>query len=209
MDFDQMMDAWKAQDDRPLYGVNRDLLQLVLRHEQAGMRRTLRLEKWVTYVVGAGMGAFAAFWLWVAIYRGESTFNTVAAGVSTGAFVLWIVAMWLSLRRQARRERSFGNTLRGEIGRSLSLVDYQLSRGGRLGAALLWTAPVMVGALLIYWLAAEINDNTDFWFDVWMIFFVVASTVWSTYATSRKTKQKLEPRRQRLSELLQALDASE
>ena len=32
MNFDQMLDAWKAQDEAPLYGVNRDLLQLVLRH---------------------------------------------------------------------------------------------------------------------------------------------------------------------------------
>ena len=30
MDFDQMLDAWKAQDDKPLYGVNQDLLRLVL-----------------------------------------------------------------------------------------------------------------------------------------------------------------------------------
>jgi hypothetical protein len=33
MNFDQMMDTWRTQDEAPLYGVNRDLLLLVLKHE--------------------------------------------------------------------------------------------------------------------------------------------------------------------------------
>ena len=33
MNFDQMLDAWKAQDDKPLYGVNQDLLRLVVLNE--------------------------------------------------------------------------------------------------------------------------------------------------------------------------------
>lgn len=207
MNFDQMLDAWKAQNDKPLYGVNADLLRRVLRHEQAGLRRSLRWEQWTLYIVGALMAAVAALFLWAFLYYRGPALYTVAAAVGMGAFLLWLPALWLSRGRQARHERGFGNTLRDEIGRSLSLVDYQLSRGGRWSAATLWMAPVMVGATLIYWLAAEINDNTDFWFDVGMIVFLAGSTVWSTYATSRETKRKLEPRQQRLRELLETLDA--
>ncbi len=29
MNFDEMLKTWRAQDETPLYGVNRDLLQLV------------------------------------------------------------------------------------------------------------------------------------------------------------------------------------
>ena len=41
MDFDQMLDAWKAQDEAPLYGVNSDLLQHQL--EQVAVHAVQRL----------------------------------------------------------------------------------------------------------------------------------------------------------------------
>lgn len=208
MDFDQMMNAWRAQDDKPLYGVNEDLLRLVLRHEQADIRRSLRWDQWTTYVVGTAMAALAGAILWWFLYRRGPELYTVAAVVGTSAFALWVGALWLSRRRQTMRERGFGNTLQEEIRRNLSLVDYQLSQVGRWSTAMLWSAPILVGATLIYWLLAEINDNTDFWFDAGMIVFLVGSVAWTTYETSRKTKQQLLPRRQRLSELLEMLSAS-
>jgi hypothetical protein len=209
MNFDQMMETWRTQDEAPLYGLNRDLLQLVLQYEQAHIRRELRIEQWVAYIIGAGAAIFAGFWLWQTIHRADPVLYTVAAGVGGSAFALWAGAFWLSRRRQAMRERSFGNTLQEEILRNLSLVDYQLSRAGRWSAGMLWVAPIMVGTVLIYWLLAAINDNTDFWFDAGMIALVVVSLVWTTYDTSRKMKQEFEPRRQRLRQLLDMLNAGE
>jgi hypothetical protein len=209
MDFDQMLESWKAQEEAPLYGVNRDLLQLVLQNEQAKIRRSLRRDQWITYLVGPGMALFLAFWLWVAILRDEPFLNTAAAALGTGVFVLWVGALWLSRRRQARRERSFGNTLQAEVRRNLSLVEYQLSIGGRWSAAMLWSAPGLVGGGVLYWLMAEINDNTDFWFDFWILAFLAWTLVFPTYVNSRAVKKKLEPRRQRLRELLRTLDAGE
>ena len=209
MDFDQMLDAWKAQEDKPLYGVNQDLLRLVVLDEQAKIQRTMRGGQWVAYIVGPGMALFTGFWLWVAIVRDEPVLNTLAAGVATAAFVLWVGAFWLSRRRQAQRERGFGNTLQEEIRRNLSLVEYQLSIGGRWSAAMLWSAPALVGGGLLYWLMAEINDNTGFWFDMSIMGFLVWTLVFTTYANSRAMKKKLEPRRQRLRDLLETLNDSE
>lgn len=210
MNFDQMMDAWKVQDERPLYGVNRDLLQLVLQHEQAEIRRTLRRDQWMTYIMGPGMALFGAFWVWVAILKGAPLLHTVAAGAGAAAFALWVGAYWLSRRRQAQRERGFGNSLRDEIGRNLSLVEYQLRNGSR-GRATLWIAPVMLGALLIYWLTFQINTSSGFsW---WNHAIIVLATLWFVtwlpYAGSRAVEQKFGPRRDRLRALLTALDASE
>ena len=209
MDFDQMMDAWRAQDDEPLYGVNRDLLRLVLKNEQAGLRRTLRREQWIAYIGGVGMAVFAGFWLWVLIYTRGLVLQTGSAAVGTGVLALWVGAFWLSRRRQARRERNFGNTLQEEVRRNLSLVEYRLSTGGRLGSAFLWTAPPVIGAVLLYWLMAEINHNTEFWQGAWFMVLVVGWTVVTTYAGSRAAERKLEPRRRRLSELLDTLTAGE
>ncbi|HYD23879.1 MAG TPA: hypothetical protein VEB68_03720 [Croceibacterium sp.] len=211
MNFDQMLETWKAQDEAPLYGVNSDLLQLVLEHERADIRRQLRREQWATYGLGMGMAAFAGFWLWVAILRAAPVLTTVAAGAGTAAFALGMAALWLSLRRQRRRERQFGNTLREEIARNLSLLDYQLSRFGRWSAAMLWTAPMMVGCGLVYWLMIEVNHDPgeSRWDHAWIVIVLVWMGVFLPYAGSRDVQKKLEPRRQRLAELLETLNAGE
>lgn len=207
MDFDEMIEAWKSQDDRPLYGVNRDLLLLALRHEQADIRRALRREHWTTYIAGTTMAGLAGAVLWWFLDHRGSTFHMVAAAVGMSAFALWVGALWLSRRRQALREREFGNTLQEEVRRNLSLVDYQLSQVGRWSTAMLWSAPVLVGSSLTFWLIVEINDNTGFWFDAGFIAFIVVSVAFTTYESSRQAREQILPRRRRLTELLAMLDA--
>lgn len=205
MDFDEMMTAWKQQDEQPLYGVNRDLLRLVVQGEQADIRRTLRREKWMTCVSGAGMTAGASAVLWLSLHRHEPSFGALAA-VSAGAFAAWAVALWQSHRRQARRESGFGNSLQEEVRRALSAIEYQLSITGSWIALTLWSAPVMFGASLLYWLIAEINGNTSRFFDVSMIAFIVLSTMWTNRVTSRKRRRALLPRQRQLEELLRMLE---
>lgn len=210
MDFDQMLEAWKAQDDKPLYGVNGDLLRLVLQGEQAKIRRKLRRDQWIIYIGGPVMVLFAAFWFWVGITNGIPALHVVAAGLGAATFMVWLGAYWVSRRNQARRERAFGNSLKDEIGRSLSLVEYQIANG-RWRVAVLWTAPVMIGSLLIYWLTFQINTDTGFswWNHAMMVFAALWSIGFTAYAGDRDVKRRLEPRRQHLSELLQTLEASE
>ena len=205
MDFDQMMAAWKQQDEQPLYGVDRDLLRLIVQSEQSDLQRTLRREKWMTYAAGAVMTAGACAVLWLALHRREPMFAALAA-VSAGTFTAWAVAMWRSHRRQARRERGFGNSLHAEVRRTLSAIDYQLSITGRWAALTLWSAPVIVGASLLYWLIAEINDNTPTVFDLSMIVFIILSTLWTNVTTSNNRKRTLLPRRRQLQDLLSIFD---
>jgi len=124
MDFDEMLESWRAQEHKPLYGVNQDLLRLVLQNEQDKIRRKLRRDRWVTYLLGPGMVLFAAFWLWVAIVNGIPPLYVAAAALGATTIALWVGALWVSHMRQARRERAFGNSLKDEIGRNLSLTEY-------------------------------------------------------------------------------------
>lgn len=72
---------------------------------------------------------------------------------------------------------------------------------------MLWSAPILVGSILTLWLIVEINDNTDLWFKAGFIAFIAASIAYTTYESSRETREQLEPRRRRLTELLVMLDA--
>lgn len=211
MNFDQMLEIWKAQDEAPLYGVNRDLLQLVLQNEQAEIRRELRRETWTFCIVGIGMAGWMAVWLWVLMYVRGPVLQIVIAAVGPGVIALWLGIFWLSRKRQARRERSFGTSLQEEIARNLSLVEYQLSRYGRWSASMLWMAPMIVGAGLLFWLLVEVNldPGESRWDHAWIMIALAWGGVVAPYAGSRAVKKKLEPRRQRLSELRDMLEAGE
>ncbi len=208
MDFDQMMEAWKAQDERPLYGVNGDLLRLVLRNEQAGIRRALRWDQWTTYAVGGVMAAVALASLWAFLhFRGLSLQAVLALSAGVGATALWIGALWLSRRRQSVREREFGSTLQDEVRRNLSLIDYRLSQVGRWSNLLLWSAPIVASASLIVWLIMEINRTDDIWLTAGTAAFLIVSIASTTYDSSRAARKELLPRRQRLAELLEMLNS--
>ncbi|HET6523831.1 hypothetical protein [Sphingopyxis sp.] len=208
MDFDEMLKSWKEQEDKPLYDVNRDLLQLVIRNEQAGMRRALRWDQWTTYIVGTAMTALAGAVLWWFLDHGGAGSYAILAVVGIAAFALWIGALWLSRRRQAERERVFGNTLEEELRRNLSLIDYRLSQVGRWSNLMLWSAPIVAGSVLIFWLILKINDATGFWFNAGFVIFMVGSVAYTTWESSRAAREELLPRRRRLSGLLDTLTSA-
>jgi hypothetical protein len=149
--------------------------------------------------------------LWAFVYFGSPLHFAIMAAVGAAASLLWMAALWLSLRRQRRRERHFGNTLREEIARNLSILDYQLSRYGRWGSALLWSAPVMIGGTALYWLGVEVNydPGESRWEHAWMLAIFLWAAVFLPYSSSRDVRKKLEPRRQRLGELLDMLNRGE
>jgi hypothetical protein len=117
----------------------------------------------------------------------------------------------MSRWRQAKSERNFGNTLQEEVRRTLSRVDIEISRFGHWSAAMLQTAPLMVGALLIAWSVGRSQSDGphDSFGGSWMYFMVAVMTIYSVRKAHRYAKQKLEPRQRHLRELLAALDARE
>ena len=211
MNLDEMLDTWRAQDKAPLYGVNQDLLRLVLQHEQADLRLSLHLERWVIYGVNAVLLGFLVFFFVATYYHNDlrTAWDYVVASVGTLAVLVGGGAFYVSHKRQALRERGFGNSLQEEIKRNLSLIDYQLSRTGRWDAALLAAAPMTLAGALLYWLVIQINRNPFGPYDAWFIVFIVVASAWSVISASRKLKQELLPRRRRLSELLEILNAGE
>ena len=57
MNLDEVLDAWRSQDQAPLYGVDEGRLQQALREEEAKRRRGLVIEARTTYGFAALMFA--------------------------------------------------------------------------------------------------------------------------------------------------------
>lgn len=208
MTFDQIIGAWTTQEAEPLYGVNHDLLRLALANEQADFLRKERWERLLAYAAATGMIAVAGgVLLWFARYDG-SVGHMLLAGLALVSAIGWVAALASARARQAGRERAFGTTLEGEIGRAIQQIDHRLSTAGRFTTALVWAAPVALAASLLLWLISAINRNTPLLFDVAMIGFVCGSIAWSAWQDSRKQRDLLLPRRQRLDALRALLERS-
>ena len=123
MDFDQMLETWRAQTTAPPYDVNREVLRQTLQTEEARIRRVMRTWRrglWLYGILGTGMAVWAGFWIAITITNGWPAIYAIAAAVSLGMFALAAGASWVGRGREP--ERDFANTLQGEVRRSLALV---------------------------------------------------------------------------------------
>lgn len=214
MDFDQLLETWRAQNTAPPYDVNRDALRLALETEEGTVRRVVRSRRrviWFLGIFGTGMAIWAGFWIAITITNGWPAIYAIAAAVSFGMFVLGVVALRASGGRGP--ERNFGNTLQEEVRRSLALVDYQLSDIRRLIMLLLGAASISVTTLLFSWTVNSSQDIPDsFSGYVWQVVAIAVVFGWAAKKVRggmRKARPKLELRQRRLREILAALDARE
>ena len=214
MDFDQMLETWRAQTTAPPYDVNREVLRQTLQTEEARIRRVMRTWRrglWLYGILGTGMAVWAGFWIANTITNGWPAIYAIAAAGSLGMFALAAGASWVGRAREP--ERDFANTLQGEVRRSLALVDYQLSVTRRWILSMLRMFSFIAGVALFSWTVARSQDNFHrpdsfgvgwFWYAVVLALF----GVWTSYKT-RKATPKLELRQRQLREVLAALDARE
>ena len=218
MDFDQMLETWRAQSTAPQYDVNREALRQTLQTEEARVRRVMRTwrrGRWVYGILGTGMTVWAGFWIAITLTNGWPAIYAIAAAASLGMFALAAGASRVG--RGPKLEPKFANTLQEEVRRSLALVDYQLSVTRRWILSMLRTFSFIAGVALFSWTvgrsqeAAHRPDSSgDGWF--WYAYLLVVFAVWWSYKVRdemRKATPKLELRQRYLRELLAALDANE
>ena len=218
MDFDQMLEIWRAQNTAEQYDVNRDALRKTLQAEADRLRkqmRTYRRSLWVMWILGTGMAIWAGVWIAITITNGWSMIYVIASAASVGLFGLGIGAVWASRAPREERQQNFGSSLQEEVKRNLALIDHQLSQARRSMLLILGTASIMVGVGLFSWTTSasqEIAETSSF--EGWSLFtiIIVGLLAWGfrkEREEMRKAKPKLELRQQRLRELLETLDAGE
>jgi cytochrome bd-type quinol oxidase subunit 2 len=214
MDFDQILEAWRAQNTAPPYGLNHDALWQSLRAEEARNQRFQRHRRrvvWFMWLFGTGMAIWAGFWIAITIANGWPVVYAMASGACLALFALGASALWASRGREP--EQKFANSLEEEVRRSLARVDGQLAMTKRQVLFVLGAASIVVGARLVAWVTVRSQDipvsSGGSW---WWTALVAAVFVWVAFKARdamRNAKPKLELRQRRLRELLAALGARE
>jgi hypothetical protein len=212
MNLDDVMAVWQSQDAASLYGVDKTLLHLALRQEQAKLQKQRRFERWSTYVFSAGLGLVMVVSLAMMILTRERRVMTgwdVAIGILGGAAALLAGgAMYGGHRAQARREQRFGESLRDQLHRRLAQLDDRapITRITLVVVLLGGICPIAINLFL-----QRLNEkpfSDDGYMIVWLTLFSVVYTaaiaVWLRYQAP-----DVLPDKRRLEALLKELDGQE
>jgi peptidoglycan/LPS O-acetylase OafA/YrhL len=210
MNLDELMSVWQTQDAAPLHDVNKTLLHLALRQDEVKLQRDRRRERWTVYVFSAALLAAMVVFLGMMLAARERKVMTgwdFAIGIGGAAAALLAgAAMYVGHRAQARREQTFGESLRDQVNRRIAQFD---DRTTVTRATLVSVLLGGVGGIAILLLGYRVNQkplSDDGYLLVSMIVtcvvFPVAAGVWEM----RRQARELVPRKRRLEALLQELD---
>ena len=212
MNLDELMAVWKSQDAAPLHDVNKTLLHLALRQDEAKLQKSRRIERWIIYVFSAGMVAAMALFLAMMIsfhrHRPEKVvtgWDYALTSLGAAAALLSAGAMYMGHRAQARREQCFGESLRDQLNRSIAQFDDRATIVREtLVSVLLWgICPTAI--LILIWRINDKSITDDGNMLVTLTFMVVWSVASSVWWYRRQAREAL-PRKRRLEELLKELD---
>jgi len=211
MDVDELMSVWRSQDAAPLHGVDKTLLHLALRQDEARLQKERRIERWSTYVGSAALVACMTVFLFMMIFDDDprTDWDFAIPVVGAAAALLWGGAMYVSHRAQARRERRFGESLREQLGRRIAQLDYQATRVVRLASILATALPPVVCATAIILAGWRVNNEpfrTEWAWIVGAILMCALGSVAGVWEQRRSLQRDLLPRKRRLEALLRELD---
>jgi len=213
MNLDDLMAVWRSQDAAPLHSVDKTLLHLALRQEQAKLQAERRRERWIIYITSAGLVAGMTLFLVMMIAtrerNGMTGWDFVIPIVGAAAAVVAAGVMYVNRRGQSRREQRFGESLRDELNRRIGQLDDQATRTRRTGELVL----VVMGGICpmaIVHLGLRVNQESmwDHAFTiVGTIVLCVVSVAGGVWEIRRQVRKDVLPRKRRLEALLKELDA--
>jgi hypothetical protein len=211
MNLDELMSVWRTQDAAPLHDMNKTLLHLALRQDEAKLQKQRRRERWIIYFFSAGVVAAMALFLAMMISARDRKVMTgwdyvIGLGGAAAALVAG-AAMFRGHRAQARREQDFGESLRDQLNRRIAQLEYAATRAHRTSVLVLLTMGGICPMAIVI-LGYRINQKSisdDGGMAIPMILtcvWLVATGIWE----GRRQARNLVPHKLRLEALLKELD---
>ena len=213
MNLDDLMAVWRSQDAAPLHGLNETQLRLALRQDEAKRQKWRRIERWIIYVLSAGVVVGMALCLVKPIYRydagGVTGWDFAFPIVGAAAALLSGRAIYVRHRAQALREQRFGESLRDQLNRSIAQLDYQATTLHRtlMLVLVLLTGICPIALLLALSLLNEKSFSDDGYMVVWLCLMCVCGVATGVWEVRRQTRDVVLPHKCRLEALLKELDA--
>jgi hypothetical protein len=217
MTLDDVMEAWRSKDLSQLYGVDKTLLHLMLREEQAKLETQRRRMTRFVYVVNAFLVITAALFFVILIDPNQPpafsarlvVWDYVVGIAGVAAAVTMAGALFALHRSRQAREQDFGDSLRDHLRRRIAQLDAEVTGERRVA----WTtfAAMLVCTTAISILSGRISHEPVRWTEMirpsfgtvlFLAFLCLALFRWS------RTRQDKVQRKRQLEALLKEFDSS-
>ena len=212
MNLDDLMAVWQTQNAAPLHSVDKTLLHLALRQDEAKLKAQRRKENWMIYLVSAGVFVGMAFLLALLTYHSDrdtvTGWDFVIPVVAGAAALVSMRSIYTTHREQVIREQSFGESLRDQLKRRIAQLDDQATTAFRTSVLV----TVLMGgicptAILIGGWRINQKSISD---DGYMLISLIVLTVWSAatgvWVLRHDVHQKMLPRKRELETLLKEIE---
>jgi hypothetical protein len=210
MNLDELTAVWRTQDAAPLHDMNKTLLHLALRQDEAKLQKQRRNERWVIYLASAGMVAAMSLFLGMMIAARDRNVMTgwdfvIGIGGATAALIAG-VAMYLGNRAQKRREQRFGESLRDQLNRRIAQLDDRTTIT-RVVLVMVLLGGICPMAILLFGYRVNQKPLSD---DGGMLIPMILVCVWCVatgiWEVRRQSREVVLPRKRQLEALLKELD---
>lgn len=218
MNLDDVTAVWRSKDLSQLYGVDKTLLDLMLRQEQAKLEKQRRRARWFVSVMNAFLLITAGLFFAILIDPNQPpvfsarlvVWDYVVGVVGVAATVVLAGTLLVARRSRQAREQGFGDSLRDHLRRRIAELDAEATGERRLGLTMVAAMLICVTAISI--LEGRIRHVPVPWSEiVWPSPFSIVLIIGFLYLLffrwmPRERQQKLSRKRQ-LEALLKDLDS--
>ncbi|MEO7190954.1 MAG: hypothetical protein ABI051_07845 [Vicinamibacterales bacterium] len=219
MNLDELMSVWKSQDAAPLHRVDKTLLHLALRQDEAKQQKARRIERWIVYVMSAvfaaGMVLCLVNMVGLMLYRnnmnGLTGWDLALPIVGAVAALICGRAIYVRHRAQALSEQRFGESLRDQLKRRIAQLYHQATTLHRtLILVVVLLAGICPTALsLALFRLNEKSISDDGYMIVWLSLLPVYGVALGVWSLRQQRRDVVLPHKRRLEALLKELDGQE
>ena len=217
MKFENLQAIWDTQNDKPVFAMKdaRLLVALYQQREQSRRRifRQLFAPLYVMAPIGlAGLGLVFLAFLWKSMHIEKiardfpmSAWDYAAFAVAAGALVAMVVPMYAERKRHERTQEVFAPSLREELERGISQLDFELGLGSTRRMASIW-GWLTIAVVLFTWEVGRLNGNQVSWDTVLMTIFLMVAGILPGLTTKKAMDERVMARRRALEAMRAALD---
>ena len=157
MNLDDVTAVWRSKDLSQLYGVDKTLLDLMLRREQAKLEKQRRRARWFVSVMNAVLLITAGLFFAILIDPNQPpvfsarlvVWDYVVGVVGVAATLVLAGTLFVARRSRQAREQGFGDSLRDHLRRRIAELDAEATGERRLGLTMVATMLICVTAISI------------------------------------------------------------
>jgi len=217
MEFEDMKAIWDTQNDKPVFSMQDQRLVVALYQQREQSRRRIFKQQFLPLYVMVPIGLAGVGFMFFAFFMKSlyiekiardfpmSAWDYAAFAVAAGALVAMVAPMYSERKRHERTQKVFAPSLREELERGISQLDFELSLYStpRLAGLYGW---MTVAVLLFTWEMGRLNGNSTSWDIVWMTMFCMAAATWPTLTAKKAFIERVTARKRALEAMRAALD---